>query len=173
MKRLYIDFDGVVVDTIPLLYKELEKNGVSLKNEERIREVFGSFDFRKIIKDKNILNDSINCINKIMDSGLFEVSFLSHINSLDEGIVKIKFLRKHFKDNITIILVPRGISKPKMIHSEGAILVDDYAGNLKEWKEAGGIPIRFSKEMESHGYLVVDRLDKILDLFDKNGELKC
>ncbi len=173
MKRLYIDFDGVVVDTIPLLYKELEKNGVSLGNEERIREVFGSFDFRKIIKDKNILNDSINCINKIMDSGLFEVSFLSHINSLDEGIVKIKFLRKHFKDNITIILVPRGISKPKMIHSEGAILVDDYAGNLKEWKEAGGIPIRFSKEMESHGYLVVDRLDKILDLFDKNGELKC
>ena len=40
MKRLYIDFDGVVVDTIPLLYKELEKNGVSLGNEERIRESF-------------------------------------------------------------------------------------------------------------------------------------
>ena len=173
MRRLYIDFDGVVVDTIPLLYKELEKNGVSLGNEQRIREVFGAFDFRKIIKDKNILNDSINCINKLMESGLFEISFLSHINSLDEGIVKIKLLRKHFKDNITIILVPRGVSKPKMIHCEDAILVDDYAGNLREWREAGGIPIRFSKEMESHGYMVVDRLDKILDLFDKNGDIKC
>lgn len=172
MRRLYIDFDGVVLDTIPLLYKELEKNGVALGNEEKIRKVFGAFDFRKIIKDKNILNDSINCIHKIMESGLFEVSFLSHINSLDEGKVKVKFLRKHFKDNITIILVPVGVSKPKMIHCEGAILIDDYAGNLKEWQEAGGIPIRFSKEMESHGYMVVDRLDKILDLFDKKGELK-
>ena len=27
MRRLYIDFDGVVMDTIPLLYNELEKNG--------------------------------------------------------------------------------------------------------------------------------------------------
>ena len=25
MRRLYIDFDGVVMDTIPLLYNELEK----------------------------------------------------------------------------------------------------------------------------------------------------
>lgn len=173
MKRLYIDFDGVVVDTIPLLYKELDKNGVKLGEEEEIRRVFGAFDFRKIIKDKNILNDSINCINKIMESGRFEVSFLSHINSLDEGIVKIKFLRRHFKDNVTIILVPRGVSKTKMIHSEDAILIDDYAGNLREWREAGGIPIRFSKEMESHGYIVVDRLDKILDIFDSKGELKC
>lgn len=172
-KRLYIDFDGVVVDTIPLLYKELDKNGVSLGNEQEIRRVFGSFDFRKIIKDKNILNDSINCIHKIMDSGLFEVNFLSHINSLDEGRVKVKFLRKHFKDNITIILVPVGLSKPKMIHSEDAILIDDYAGNLREWREAGGIPIRFSKEMESHGYIVIDRLDKILDIFDSKGEIKC
>jgi predicted transcriptional regulator len=173
MKRLYIDFDGVVVDTIPLLYKELDKNGVSLGNEEEIRRVFGAFDFRKIIKDKNILNDSINCINKVMESGRFEISFLSHVNSLEEGIVKIKYLRRHFKDNITIILVPRGVSKTKMIHSEGAILIDDYAGNLREWKEAGGIPVRFSKEMESHGYMVVDRIDKILDLFDENGEVKC
>ena len=29
MRRLYIDFDGVVMDTIPLLYNELEKNGVA------------------------------------------------------------------------------------------------------------------------------------------------
>ena len=94
MRRLYIDFDGVVMDTIPLLYKELEKNNVSLGNEEQIRKVFGSFDFRTIIKDKNILNDSIECIHKLIDSKRFEISFLSHINSLNEGVVKIKYLSK-------------------------------------------------------------------------------
>ncbi len=174
MKRLYIDFDGVVVDTIPLLYKELEKRGLSPKSDEEEKfKFFESFDYREIVNDKNILNDSINCIKKVMESGRFEISFLTHINSLDEGVVKIKYLRKHFKDDVTIILVPKSISKTKMIHSEGAILIDDYSGNLREWKEAGGISIRFSKEMESHGYMVVDRIDKILDLFDENGEVKC
>ena len=75
MRRLYIDFDGVVMDTIPLLYNELEKNGVKLGEEEQIRKVFGSFDFSTIIKDKNILNDSIECIHKLIDSKRFEGSF--------------------------------------------------------------------------------------------------
>lgn len=173
MRRLYIDFDGVVMDTIPLLYNELEKNGVKLGEEEQIRKVFGSFDFSTIIKDKNILNDSIECIHKLIDSKRFEISFLSHVNSLEEGVVKIKYLRKHFKDNITIIIVPKSVSKPKMVHSEGAILVDDFAGNLKEWQEAGGISIRFSKELESHGYKVLNRLDALLDMFDENGDEIC
>ena len=173
MRRLYIDFDGVVMDTIPLLYNELAKNNVGLEDEEEIHRVFAAFDYGQIIKDKNILNDSINCIHKLIESGRFEVSFLSHINSLAEGEVKIKYLRKHFKNNITIILVPRSIEKPKMVHSEGAILVDDYAGNLKEWKAQGGIPIRFSKELESHGYRVINRLDSLLDMFDENGDLIC
>ena len=173
MRRLYIDFDGVVMDTIPLLYNELEKNGVSLDNEERIAEVFASFDFGEIIKDKNILNDSIECINRLLDSKRFEISFLSHINSIEEGIVKIKYLRKHFRDDITIIIFPKAISKTKMVHSEGAILVDDFSGNLKEWSEAGGIAIRFSKELESKGYRVLNRLDSLLDMFDENGDLTC
>lgn len=173
MRRLYIDFDGVVMDTIPLLYNELAKNNVGLGEEEEIHRVFAAFDYSQIIKDKNILNDSINCIHKLIESGRFEVSFLSHINSLAEGEVKVKYLRKHFKNNITIIMVPRSIEKPKMVHSEGAILVDDYAGNLKEWKANGGIAIRFSKELESHGYKVINRLDSLLDMFDENGDLIC
>ena len=173
MKRLYIDFDGVVMDTIPLLYNELAKNNVALKDEQEVRRVFAAFDYGTIIKDKNILNDSINCIHKIIESGRFEVSFLSHINSLAEGEVKVKYLRKHFKNNITIIFVPKSIAKPKMVHSEGAILIDDFAGNLKEWEANGGIAIRFSKELESHGYKVINRLDTILDMFDENGDLIC
>ena len=170
MRRLYIDFDGVVMDTIPLLYNELAKNGVVKNDEEEVRRIFAAFDYGTIIKDKNILNDSINCIKKILASGRFEVAFLSHINSLAEGVVKVKYLRRHFKNNITIIMVPKEIEKPKMVHSEGAILVDDYAGNLKEWEENGGIAVRFSKELESHGFRVINRLDTLLDIFDENGD---
>lgn len=34
-RRLYIDFDGVVMDTIPFLYSALEKSEVDLSNEEK------------------------------------------------------------------------------------------------------------------------------------------
>lgn len=164
MKRLYIDFDGVVMDTIPPLYEALQKSGADVTNESEIRVFFACYDFSKIINDDNILNDSINCIKKLIDSKMFEISFLTHVNSLTEGCVKVEYLRRHFKD-ITIIMVPKEISKTKVVHSEGAILVDDYSGNLKEWEENGGIAVRFSKELESHGYKVLNHLDELIDMF--------
>lgn len=36
---------------------------------------------------------------------------------------------------MTVIICPKEISKTKMVHTEGAILVDDYAGNLREWEK--------------------------------------
>ena len=69
-------------------------------------------------------------------------------------------------------MVPKEISKTKVVHSEGAILVDDYSGNLKEWEENGGIAVRFSKELESLGYRVINRLDSLIDMFDENGNEK-
>jgi len=175
MKRLYIDFDGVVLDTIPVLYEKLGIDTSGVDNgsaEEKIRK-FANFDYRNVIKDKYILNDSVNCINKLLASKKFEISFLSHVHSLDEAIVKIKYLRHHFKDDITIIIVPGKISKTKMVHSEGAILVDDFSSNLREWQEAGGIPVRFNTELESKGFKVINRLDALLDMFDEDGNETC
>ena len=82
-------------------------------------------------------------------------------------------MRRHFKDDITIIIVPGKISKTKMVHSEGAILVDDFSSNLREWEEVGGIAVRFNTKLESKGYKVIDRLDKLLDMFDDNGNELC
>ncbi len=164
MKRLYIDFDGVIIDTIPYLYKALNENGIDPKWVKESCEYISKFDFNTIVKDKYILNDSINSIKKILDSKMFEVSILTHVNSLPEAEVKIKYIKKYF-DQMTVIIVPKNIKKTEIIHSEGAILIDDYAGNLTEWESKGGIGVRFSKEMESHGFKVLDRLDKIIDMF--------
>ena len=89
---------------------------------------------------------------------------MTHIHSLQEGIDKVEYIRKYFKD-ITIILVPKKISKTKMIHTEGAILIDDYADNLREWESEGGISVRFSQKRNGKGFLVVDKLDQIIDMF--------
>ena len=160
MKELYIDFDGVILDTIPHLYQAADEAG----RERSDSKFYETFDFKKILKDENILNDSINCIQKIIDSEKFSVAVLTHIHSLQEGIDKVEYLRKFFKD-ITIILVPKKISKTKMIHTKGAILIDDYAHNLREWESEGGISVRFSQKRNGKGFLVVDKLDQIIDMF--------
>ena len=115
-------------------------------------------------KDKYILCDSINSIQKLIDSGKFDVNILTHCNSITEGADKVRYIRKHFKD-ITVIICPKEISKTKMVHTQGAILVDDYAGNLREWESEGGIPVRFSTKLNGKGYQVVDRLDELIDMF--------
>ena len=160
MKELYIDFDGVILDTIPHLYQAADEAGV----ERSDSKFYETFDFKKILKDENILNDSINCIQKIIESKKFNVSILTHINSLQEGVDKVEYLRRFFKD-ITIILVPKKISKTKMIHTQGSILIDDYAHNLREWESEGGISVRFSQKRNGKGFLVVDKLDQIIDMF--------
>lgn len=165
MKRLYIDFDGVVMDTIPELYDALEKSGTDVSNHREISIFFSTFDFTRVVNDKNILNDSIECIKKLQESKLFEISFLTHINSLIEGIVKVDYLRRYF-DDINIIMVPKEISKTRVVHSKDAILVDDYSGNLKEWEDNGGVAVRFSKDLESHGFKVINKLDQLIDMFE-------
>lgn len=160
MMKLYIDFDGVILDTITLLYNEADRIGADKADSE----FYKNFDFKTILKDKYILNDSINCIQRLIDSNKFDVNILTHCTSIREGADKVRYIRKHFKD-ITVIICPKEISKTKMVHTEGAILVDDYAGNLREWESDGGIPVRFSTKLNSKGYKVVDRLDKLIDMF--------
>lgn len=160
MKRLYIDFDGVILDTISILYETATKEGYELSDAN----FYKNFDYSKILKDKYIINDGINCIEKILNSEKFEVSILTHCHSIKEGSDKVKYIRKFFKD-ITVIICPKNISKTKMVHTEGAILIDDFAGNLKEWEKAGGISIKFSTKLNAKGYTVIDKLDKIIDMF--------
>ena len=160
MKELYIDFDGVILNTIPLLYHAAESAGKSKSDGE----FYSQYDFKQILKDEYIINNSIECINKIIASGKFNVSILTHVNSLNEGIEKVNYIRRFFKD-ITVIIVPKQISKTKMVHTEGAILVDDYSGNLREWEQEKGISIRFNVNKESEGFTVIDSLDEIIDMF--------
>lgn len=167
MKNLYIDFDGVILDTITVTYAMIEGTNISKENDEEICEFFSKLDWKSILKDELIINDSINCIQKIIDANKFEVAILTHVNSLDEAIAKVNYIRRYFKD-ITIIPVPKKIHKTKMVHTKNAILVDDYTANLTEWEKEGGIGVRFSPKLSSKGFKVIDKLDQILDInFEK------
>ena len=52
-----------------------------------------------------------------------------------------------------------------MVHTKNAILVDDYTGNLVEWRSEDGIGIKFSTTPKQSEFKVIDDLDKIFELF--------
>lgn len=159
--NLYIDFDGVILDTLTPLSKEKEQNNISPEEE---RKFYANYPWEKLLIDENIINDAIEDITKIIASNKFNLAILTHVNSLNEATLKIKYIRKYFKD-ITIIPCPKEISKTKMIHTKGAILVDDYAGNLREWEKEEGIPVRFSLKGNGKGYKVVKELKELIEMF--------
>jgi len=166
MKNLYIDFDGVIMDTIRVTYDMIERLEINKEDNEKINEFYVNLNWKHLLEITPILNDSFNCIDKLLGCGKFNVSILTHVNSLSETVEKINFIRKYTKE-VTIIPVPREISKTKMCKIDNSILVDDYSGNLKDWVNAGGIGIQFSTDLtKDKGFEVIDKLDKLIDMFN-------
>lgn len=164
MKNLYIDFDGVIMDTINKTYQMMDEENIDKSDNEEVRKFYENIDWKRLLVEAGEINGAIEKVKKLNDSKKFNVSILTHVNSLDEAIEKVKFIRK-FYDDITVIPVPKAISKTKMVHTKDAILVDDYTSNLVEWKSDGGIGVKFSIKPKKSDFVVIDDLDKIFELF--------
>ena len=139
--------------------KKIEENSVLTQEEKEViqKEEQGATDESANTKRLQLATN--------VASGKFNIAILTHVNSLDEAVAKINFIRKYLKDT-TIIPVPREISKTKMCYTKDSILVDDYSGNLQEWVKENGIGIQFSTDLnKDKGFKVIDRLDKLIDMF--------
>ena len=169
MINLYIDFDGVILDTINVTMELMNQQNIDIKDVGKVRKFYTTLDWQHVLSITPEINDSLSSIQKLLDTKLFNISILTHVNSLNEAIQKVHYIRKFFKD-ITVIPVPKVISKTKMVQTAGSILVDDYAGNLREWESEHGIAIRFSPKLNGKGFLVINRLDQIIDIFSEKTE---
>lgn len=162
MTNLYIDFDGVIVNSIDVTYKMLDESGIE-QNDENYIQFYRNLDWCEVLKKSKPINDSWECLGKIIASKKFNVAILTHINSIPEIEEKVKMVRNYFS-GITIIPVPKTVSKANMVKAKDSILVDDFVQNLDEWKSAGGYGIKFDLDMDGKGYPVIDRLDVLLDI---------
>ncbi len=166
MKQLYIDFDGVILDTIAKTYKVMEDKGIDIKDQEKVKDFYRNVDWKKLIEETDVINDSINEIKKICDSKKFNVYILTHINSTKEMIEKIKFLHKELPQ-VTVVSVPKELPKTEVVNPSAAILIDDYSGNIKEWQKKLGIGIKFVKEHENSDYPEITHLSEVIDMFNQ------
>lgn len=164
--KVYVDFDGVLLDTDSVIDKEFDGNG------ER-REFVKNYDWFKLMRDDLVINNALDYIN----NSKYEVSLLSKISSMCEGQAKIKYLRnKGVK--IDINLVPTLINKCDVVNAYGNVLIDDKIVNLDCWSNSGGISIYFnkdSKDTDIHGdintkYPMISDLSCLINGFDNLKE---
>lgn len=141
---LYIDFDGVILDTETLLFDTWRKiPNRHLLDDAAKEEYIQTRDWEYIINNASIINDSVYYL-KYMDPSTSCI--LTKINSLyNEGAAKIKWVRKNnIKQNI--ILVPFLFKKTDIVDAKGNTLIDDSLHNLDDWANNGGYPIFFDMD---------------------------
>ena len=163
MIKLYLDCDGVILDTIKRSYQMLkEKN---LTTELEVREFYSNIDWKKLIKDSGEINGAINKIKKLLE--YFDIEILTHVNSKEEAKIKVDYFREVLP-NINVIPVPKIIKKSDFVDPTGCILVDDYSKNLDYWHQKRGISVKFSEVEETCPYIVISDLLELINLFAKN-----
>lgn len=163
MKKLYIDFDGVILDTIKTTYELMDNLNIDKNNQQISRQFYRELDWNQTLKDTPEINYSINNIKKLMKSKKFDIAVLTHIVTYEEGVAKIEYLQERIPE-LSVILVPKEFSKTQIVNPEDSILIDDYTENLREWKSKGGIGIKFSSSKKPNEFPVITSLEEISKL---------
>lgn len=155
---VYIDFDGVIYDTVSVIINEIKKNNISLEKE--CNHFFENLDWEKILSSSKEINLSVSKIKKLKSK--YNIKILTHVSSINEMVQKSNFIRNKFMD-MDIIFVPKKLNKTDIVNAKNNILVDDSKKNIENWKNNGGIGILFGKD----GILNLQDLENIKGV-DKN-----
>lgn len=160
MQKLYLDCDGVILDTINTSYKMMEEQNIETDEDRKI--FYSNLDWKELITKSGEIDNAIEKINAL--AKVYDVEVLTHIISEEEINAKREYFNKMLPD-INIIYVPKNIRKADYVNPKNSILVDDFLPNLEHWEEKGGIPIKFSSSGKSCKYC---KIEDLLELLDKS-----
>ena len=77
MMKLYLDFDGVILNTIDVTYDMLTKKNIT--DQKEIDEFYQNIDWFTLIDQCSEIKNSISNIKKIIKSNLYDVTILTHV----------------------------------------------------------------------------------------------
>ncbi len=169
MNKIYIDFDGVLLDTWEyILKKYYDIYNTKEIIDSNLRKLMIDIGWDKIIKNSNEINDNIKKLKLL--SKKYYICVLSKINSSIEEQIKRKFLLNN--GIVNMCFVPYDHPKSRYAVSKENILIDDDIKNLDDWSEHGGKSIFFNKNLnnvDSYGnlndnYLIINDLLNIHDI---------
>lgn len=160
-KILYLDCDGVILDTIDEAYRMMRELNMDISDWRVVNNFFVNIDWNILIYEAGILKHSITKIKRIIESGMFkEVKILTKTSgNLEEAKIK-KILFGKLLPEIEVITVDFYDNKDEVVDPVGHILVDDSKSNCRRWSASGGRGILFVREKPNY------ELDQIDDLID-------
>lgn len=159
MTKLYLDCDGVILDTINMSYKMIKNKG--LTNEKDIEHFYKNLSWEELIIEAGEIDNAIEKIKEL--TKVYDVEILTHVNSDGEIIAKLNYFKEVLPE-VKVIAVPKEIRKADAVDPKGNILVDDFLGNLDYWHEKGGISIKFSDSGKKCIYQTITDLSELLKL---------
>lgn len=147
MTKIYIDFDGVILDTWEVIFKKYyeEFNTTDIK-EDNIKKIMLTIGWNYILENSKEINYSLEKIKRI--SKTHDICILTKINSKQEQDVKTNFLLENKIKKMCF--VPYTSSKTQYVDPHNNILIDDDIKNLEEWEQHGGIAIFFNKDLNNY-----------------------
>ena len=164
MAVLYIDFDGVIYNTINEAFKMMDEYGYDRSSHEKVRDFFINVDFNILLENGGIINDAINKIKEIRESGLYkEVVILTKLsgNYYEEGIKR--HVIEKFLPGIRVITLSYDLKKDLVVNAKNNALVDDERRNIISWNQAGGIGVFFQQGVTDLSHDIIGDLSDIND----------
>lgn len=158
MQKLYLDCDGVILDTIKYMYRLIKEQGIT---SEEIDDFFKNLPWENLIDRAGEIGNPIEKIKEL--SKHFDVEILTHVSSEGEATAKLKYFTSVLPD-IKLNIVPKMIKKGDIVNPKGAILVDDFMPNLEYWSEMGGIPVKFSDTNKECKFIKINDLLELLEI---------
>lgn len=169
MTDIYIDFDGVILNTWKIFYnKYCLKYKTTVLEEKKIKDIMITADWDNVLKESEIINDSLNNLVKLNNK--YNIVILTKVNCLNEKKSKLKYLNNIGIRNV--VFVEYEEQKSSVVNPMAKILIDDDIQNLDDWSNNGGIGLFFNSKLDNidsygnlnHKYVLIDNLCRLYDI---------
>ena len=169
MNKIYVDFDGVILDTWEVIFSKYKEQFKTTEiDENKIKKLMLDIGWNFILDNSEEINNSLKNIKEINKN--YQVCILTKVNSVEEQNSKKKFLQT--KGITKMCFVPYNSSKTQYANPHENILIDDDLKNLEEWEQKGGISIFFNKNLDNcdsygnknNNFIIINDLLKIYDI---------
>lgn len=162
MIKLFLDLDGVLINTNKFVQESINNSPVDISNKEAFVELCKSFPWNNFLEKCEEIKNSFELIERLKER--YDLTIITHCYSECETELKINFIKEKFKD-VKYITTPFNKAKNEMVSStENSILIDDYIVNIDNWSKSGGIGFLFSDKQNSKDYPIIDDLRYLLDI---------
>lgn len=159
---IYIDFDGVVLDTITLLEMLFVQYGVNVKNQEELISFVSRVDWVELIRRSEEIKGSLSFLRELRDHCRLQGAILTHVTSVGEAMAKRAYL-KEMVPGLPVLTVDKRCAKSGIGLVPGVVLVDDYRPNLEDWVVHGGVGVKFTAKVKAgYPFPQVTSLDEVL-----------